>query len=134
MSRNNPKVDSSKISRSDNPRFNADPPAASAHLLQGQLETNETAQPSLEPGPEPDDGTETDPLRRAAYQFGWHSYLQYGRAASTAPTSFDALESSLRREWEQRQQASTEQHTWDAARDIVQDAWNKVHDAMSGED
>jgi hypothetical protein len=112
-------------------RYDADPPAASGRKLEGQVETNEAAQGQFA-DLESVSADDADPLRRAAYAFGWQSFLQYGRSPSTAPTPFDAVEPTLRRDWDQLQSSGVHREDWEAAREIVQDAWNKVQDAMSG--
>jgi hypothetical protein len=59
-----------------------------------------------------------------AYRFGWESYSQYGER------SFDELDDSLAREWDQRRGASLQ--TWREAREAARDAWNRV--SQPGED
>jgi hypothetical protein len=132
---NHPAADSSSLSRSDDPRMNADPPAASGRPLQGQVETN---QPQDLNG----DGQATEETHRdgereqhPAYQFAWQAYLQYGRAASTGAATFEALEPQLERMWHERQKqkASSQHQPWQEAREIARDAWRQVQDAMSGQ-
>jgi hypothetical protein len=120
------------LSRSDDPRINADPPAASGTPLQGQHETNRSQFP-VETNAEENANLPEQPEQHPAYQFGWQSYLQYGRSPSTTAPSFEALEPELARNWEERQKSTKERQPWAAAREMARDAWNKVHDAMSGE-
>jgi hypothetical protein len=53
-----------------------------------------------------------------AYRFGWESYSQYGER------SFDELDDSLAREWDQRRGASLQ--TWREAREAARDAWDRA--------
>jgi hypothetical protein len=55
---------------------------------------------------------------RPAYRFGWESYSQYGHR------SFDEMEETLSREWDQRRGDSKQ--TWNEAREAARDAWNRV--------
>jgi hypothetical protein len=55
---------------------------------------------------------------KPAYRFGWESYSQYG------DRSFDELDDSLAREWDQRRGDSLQ--TWREAREAARDAWNRV--------
>lgn len=116
---------SSELSRSDNPAINADPPAASGTPLQGQHETNppQTGDREL-PSPATND---------PAYEFGWQSYMQHGRTASSTSPTFESLEPDLKKAWEERQQSAANRKPWEEARAMARDAWMQVQSAMSGQ-
>ena len=69
----------------------------------------------------------------AAFEFGWQSRLQYGRAAATQNISFEKIEPELEKQWSQRQAAKDNRLPWQAARETARDAWNQVYDALSGD-
>ena len=99
-----------------------DPPAASPSPLRGQEETNCSLASEASPGHEKED------MYAAAFQFGWQSYLQYGRNAASEPLAFEKAEPQLEQRWgaggEKRQ-------PWQAARDAARDAWNQVQEALA---
>ena len=69
----------------------------------------------------------------AAFEFGWQSRLQYGRAAATQNVSFEKAEPELEKQWSQRRVAKDNRLPWQAARDTAHDAWNQVYDALAGD-
>ena len=120
-------------SRSDDPRYNADPPAASGTPLQGQLETNQALPPSADREAAASAVGPAVGPRHPAYEFAWQSYLQFGRSSSTTAPTFESVEPELERRWQEFQKTSAERQPWKEARDIARDAWQQVRDAMSGE-
>ena len=112
-----------------------DPPAASATLRRGQEETN-----SLHAKPGSSERSLTDipnapskesPLR-PAFEFGWQSYLQHGRAPATEPVTFESIEQELAHKWELASKVKNQELPWEAAREAARNAWNLVEDAMTG--
>src|SRR5262245_10791660 len=74
-----------------------------------------------------------DDLYAAAYEFGWQSRLQYGRAAATPNLTFENVEPALEKLWSLQQAAKQTRLPWQVARDTARDAWNQVYDALSGD-
>ena len=109
-----------------------DPPSASPTPLRGQQETNrgEFGAPVHE---QPTGDRKQDDMYAAAFEFGWQSRLQYGRAAATQNISFEKVEPELEKQWSQRQAAKDSRLPWQAARDTAHDAWNQVYDALAGD-
>jgi hypothetical protein len=110
----------------------SDPPAASPTPLRGQQETNRDAE-GRQSSPQPAGDRKRDDMYSAAFEFGWQSRLQYGRAAATQNITFETIEPELEKQWSQRQAAKDHRLPWQAARDTARDAWNQVYDALSGD-
>jgi hypothetical protein len=110
----------------------SDPPAASPTPLRGQQETNREAE-ARQPPEKPADDRQQNDIYATAFEFGWQSRLQYGRAAATQNISFEKIESELEKLWSLRQATKDNRQPWQAARDTARDAWNQVYDAMSGD-
>jgi len=84
-----------------------DPPAASGTPLRGQQETS------------------------PAFQFGWQSRLQYGRAEASKNVTFESIEAELEQQWVRLQAANKHNLPWQAACETAKDAWNQVYDAIT---
>jgi hypothetical protein len=111
----------------------SDPPAASPTRLRGQVETNCEPE-SRQSSPQSSAGERKgDEMYSAAYEFGWQSHLQYGRAAATQDVTFENVEPELEKLWSLRQATKGSRMPWQAARETARDAWNQVYDAISAD-
>jgi hypothetical protein len=100
-----------------------DPPAASGRPQRGQQETNtDRAAAPLE---------KSERSASAAFDFGWQSRLQYGRAEASKNVSFESIEPELEQQWGRLQAANQPNLPWQAARETAKDAWNQVYDAIT---
>src|SRR5206468_11614171 len=95
----------------------SDPPAASPTPLRGQQETNRDAEARHSSSQQPAGDRKRDDMYSAAFEFGWQSRLQYGRAAATQNISFEKIEPELEKQWSQRQAAKDNRLPWQAARE-----------------
>jgi hypothetical protein len=111
----------------------SDPPAASPTPLRGQKETNRQLDARQSSPEQPSGNPKQEDMYSAAFEFGWQSRLQYGRAAATQNISFEKIEPELEKQWSQRQAAKDQRLPWQAARDTARDAWNQVYDALAGD-
>ena len=61
---------------------------------------------------------------RAAYRYGWQSYIQH------RGQSFDEVEPAIGLEWDNSREGSL--LTWEKAKDASRDAWTRVETSMVG--
>jgi len=117
----------------DRPHSPCDPPAASSKPLRGQQETNCESDTRQSSSAKSTDDHKQDDLYATAFEFGWQSRLQYGRAAATPNLTFENVEPALEKLWSLHQAARDTRLPWQAARDTARDAWNQVYDALAGD-
>jgi len=76
--------------------------------------------------------SDESPLR-PAFEFGWQSYLQHGRAKAVEPVTFESVEQELAHKCELAAKSKDKELPWEAAREAARDAWNQVQAALTGE-
>jgi len=119
------------------------PPPSGAFAVHAQHEIN---QPDNVPNRVPDHeadrstwlarlsglaGATSNNITQPAFEFGWQSYLKYGREAVATRVRFDDVEPHLAREW--RGTPQSEELPWELAQDAARDAWDRVQQALIGE-
>jgi hypothetical protein len=70
-------------------------------------------------------------VRQPAFEFGWQSYLKYGRESAATPVKFEDVEPHLAREW--RGTPQSEELPWEVAQEAARDAWDRVQEALTGD-
>jgi hypothetical protein len=129
----------------------ADPPSASPTPLRGQVETNQPIsreeaanlvnEAELEKSfhamiAKRSSAAAIDSARvaaqRAAFDLGWQGYLQRGRSQATAPATFESIEPELAQLWRLKHAMQPERLPWEEAKETARDAWNRVHEALTG--
>ena len=81
--------------------------------------------PHAEAGHDPSRGG----IYAAAFEFGWQSFMQYGRDAATRPKAFEQAEAQLEQLW-RSQQTPQNCQPWESARQAARDAWDQVQAAL----
>jgi hypothetical protein len=76
-------------------------------------------------------GDAADKAQEPAFEFGWQSYLKYGRESAATPVKFEDVEPHLAREW--RGTPQSQELPWEVAQGAARDAWDRVQDALTGE-
>src|SRR5207253_5251090 len=66
-----------------------------------------------------------------AFEFGWQSYLKYGRESAATPVKFEDVEPHLAHEW--RGTPQSQELPWEVAQEAARDAWDRVQEALTGE-
>jgi hypothetical protein len=117
----------------DRPAIASDP--ALPKPVHGQQETNRESDDRQSSSAKPAEDRSQDDMdvHATAFEFGWQSRLQYGRAAATPNLTFENVEPALEKLWSLRQAAKHNQLPWQAARETARDAWNQVYDALAGD-
>ena len=121
-----------------------DPPSSGPPAVSGQEETNppenaggarvagHAQRPSAWSPPSPYAlGDAADKAQEPAFEFGWQSYLKYGRESAATPIKFEDVEPHLAREW--RGTPQSQELPWELAQEAARDAWDRVQEALTGE-
>jgi hypothetical protein len=119
-----------------------DPPSSAPPAVSGREETNPPEQSSgARPAAQRPSawspqspyalGDAADKAQEPAFEFGWQSYLKYGRESAATPVKFEDVEPHLAREW--RGTPQSQELPWEVAQDAARDAWDRVQEALTGE-